>query len=557
MKEAGRFGLEKGFRGFEGPVRAEQRQEVLGEEALFERQRDDGIRVSFPKVGGSRFAGASLQVEEIVLQLEGAAEMKTRFLQFCRPSFPSCSQRARLQAEAEEDSGFSFADGEHALEACGGGQVRSPELKLIDRRQRESLHDAGRFAEKLRAERFRESKRTGEQKVAGQHGPGGRMSPVQRPYSASLVGFVHDVVMDEARRVDEFGSGGQGKGIAAEPFQFGEKTEQAGPHVLGVLTEQEGFEWAPKRGAARKQRTESLPDLSGFRRGDSEGAGWGMKRARHGGLPFSLRYLKLKRKEGFMESSLIIGASGGIGRALCRRVLLRRRGLILAGRGQERLESLRDELVSETPGAEIEVREVDARDEAQVIALFEGVKGLDVTELVSLPGSILLKPAHLTSVADFRETFEQNAVSAFMVLREAIRAFLLRGSEVSSEGGIPVRGSIVLLSSVAAGTGLANHEAISAAKGAVEGLVRSAAATYAARGIRVNAVAPGLVNTPLAARLTSNPASLKSSTEMHPMKRIGQPGDVASAIDWLLDSTRSGWVTGQILSVDGGLRNVR
>jgi NAD(P)-dependent dehydrogenase (short-subunit alcohol dehydrogenase family) len=117
-------------------------------------------------------------------------------------------------------------------------------------------------------------------------------------------------------------------------------------------------------------------------------------------------------------------------------------------------------------------------------------------------------------------------------------------------------GSIALVSTAAARTGLANHEAIAAAKGGVIGLTLSAAATYASRNIRVNCVAPGLTATPLAARITSNEAALKASQAMHALGRIGQPEEVASALAWLLDPENS-WVTGQILGVDGGLGSIR
>ena len=117
-------------------------------------------------------------------------------------------------------------------------------------------------------------------------------------------------------------------------------------------------------------------------------------------------------------------------------------------------------------------------------------------------------------------------------------------------------GSVVLVSSAAARVGLVNHEAIAAAKAGVIGLTLSAAATYAPRGIRVNCVAPGLVRTPMTARLTANEASLKASTAMHALGRVGDPADVAGAIDWLLGPD-SGWVTGQVLGIDGGLATVR
>jgi NAD(P)-dependent dehydrogenase (short-subunit alcohol dehydrogenase family) len=109
---------------------------------------------------------------------------------------------------------------------------------------------------------------------------------------------------------------------------------------------------------------------------------------------------------------------------------------------------------------------------------------------------------------------------------------------------------------VAARIGLANHEAIAAAKAGVIGLTLSAASTYAPRGVRVNCVAPGLVRTPMTARLTQNEGALKASTAMHALGRIGEPADVAAAIAWLI-GPESSWVTGQVLGIDGGLGSVR
>jgi NAD(P)-dependent dehydrogenase (short-subunit alcohol dehydrogenase family) len=113
-------------------------------------------------------------------------------------------------------------------------------------------------------------------------------------------------------------------------------------------------------------------------------------------------------------------------------------------------------------------------------------------------------------------------------------------------------GSVVLMSSAAARIGLANHEAIAAAKAGIIGLTLSAAATYAAQGIRVNAVAPGLIDTPMTKRITSNETSLSASVAMHPLGRIGTPDEVAATIEWLL-RPESSWITGQVIGVDGGL----
>ncbi len=118
------------------------------------------------------------------------------------------------------------------------------------------------------------------------------------------------------------------------------------------------------------------------------------------------------------------------------------------------------------------------------------------------------------------------------------------------------KGAIVLTSSTAAMIGLTNHEAISAAKAAVIGLMRSASASYSTKGVRINAVAPGLIKTPLTQAITSNEAALKTSTAFHPLGRIGEPQDVAAAILWLL-SDESSFITGDVIAVDGGLSSIK
>ncbi len=232
---------------------------------------------------------------------------------------------------------------------------------------------------------------------------------------------------------------------------------------------------------------------------------------------------------------LIVGGSGGIGAALARLLVADGVPVTIAAREQGRLSRVADEVGAET-------LRFDARDEGETSAALRECG--PIFGVVNCAGSILLKPAHLTKSDEFIETFRTNALTAFNVVRSA--APVLRRSG----------GSIVLLSSCAARAGLANHEAVAAAKAAVEGLTRSAAATYAPWGVRVNAVAPGLVRTPLTERITSNDAALAASTALHPIGRIGEPGDVARCIRFLLDPAND-WITGEIVAVDGGLGSLR
>ena len=117
-------------------------------------------------------------------------------------------------------------------------------------------------------------------------------------------------------------------------------------------------------------------------------------------------------------------------------------------------------------------------------------------------------------------------------------------------------GSVVLISSAAALEGFASHEAIAAAKAGVIGLALSAAASYASNNLRVNCVAPGLVETSLTKRLVSNDAARKVSEAMHALGRLGTADEVARAIVFFLNPDNS-WLTGQVLAVDGGLSCVR
>ena len=235
---------------------------------------------------------------------------------------------------------------------------------------------------------------------------------------------------------------------------------------------------------------------------------------------------------------LITGGSGGIGSALARRWHARGARLALVGRNQGTLHALADELGALAIAADVtDASQVDAA----VARTLEALGGLD--GVAHCVGSILLRPAHMTSDADWQHTLTLNLTSAFFLLRAVTKQY---------KGAV----ALAYVSTAAAHVGLPNHEAISAAKAGLEGLVRSAASTYAPRGVRVNAVAPGLVRTPLAARITGSEAALRTSTALHPIGRIGEPDDVARVLELLTDPANA-WLTGQVIGVDGGMSTLR
>jgi len=237
---------------------------------------------------------------------------------------------------------------------------------------------------------------------------------------------------------------------------------------------------------------------------------------------------------------VILGGSGGIGSATARRVAASGATVALAARNAERLQRVADELGGALTAT------IDATKLAEVEAFVRSVAEAHggVEGIVNCVGSILLKAAHQTTEDEWRDTIAANLDSAFATVRA--------GARVMGRSG----GSIVLMSSSAARVGLPSHEAIAAAKAGIIGLARSAAATYAGKGIRINAVAPGLVDTPMSAGITGNELMLKASTAMHPLGRIGNAEEIASVISWLLSEAAS-WVTGQVIGIDGGLSAVR
>ena len=160
--------------------------------------------------------------------------------------------------------------------------------------------------------------------------------------------------------------------------------------------------------------------------------------------------------------------------------------------------------------------------------------------LVYCPGSINLKPMGNLSIDDFRTDLEINFFGAVKTMQAYIPA--LKKSESSS---------VVMFSSVAAKLGMPFHCSIAAAKGAVEGFVKSLGAELAPK-VRVNAIAPTITNTDMASKLLRNEKMIDLMKDKHPLKKILNPEEVGNLATYLL-SDKSNGITGQILTIDCGI----
>ena len=228
------------------------------------------------------------------------------------------------------------------------------------------------------------------------------------------------------------------------------------------------------------------------------------------------------------KNILIIGGSSGIGLALAELLALKN-SVYVASRSNESLLNL-----------DVNYIPFDATtDQLDLSLLPEKLDGF-----VYCPGSINLRPFKGLKTEAFLSDFKINVIGAVSALKSVLN--LLNASS---------NAAVVFFSTVAVQTGMPFHSSVSASKGAIEGLTRSLAAEFAPK-IRVNAIAPSLVDTPLASKFLNNEMKLEKANERHPLGRVGNAKELAQATAFLLGD-ESSWMTGRILQLDGGIGNLK
>ena len=229
-----------------------------------------------------------------------------------------------------------------------------------------------------------------------------------------------------------------------------------------------------------------------------------------------------------MKNYLIVGASSGIGQALAQQLALE--GHQIYGTYQSN---------PTTSADNIQYFPLDVTADMDLSFLPDQLDGL-----VYCPGSINLLPFKRIKTAAFLADYELQVLGAIKVIQQVLP--ILKKS---------AQASLVLFSTVAVQSGFNFHTQVAVSKGAIEGLTKSLAAEFAPT-IRVNAIAPSLTDTPLAAKLLNTDQKKEANAQRHPLKRIGSATDIANTAAFLL-SEKASWITGQIIHVDGGMSAIK
>ena len=228
-----------------------------------------------------------------------------------------------------------------------------------------------------------------------------------------------------------------------------------------------------------------------------------------------------------MKNILLIGGSTGIGYELSQK-LKKDNNLFISTRDQGKFND-----------PNIKTHELDLDKEFETDWLPDQLDGF-----VYLPGTINLRPFKGLKPSVFLDDFNINVMGCVKILQKVLPK--IQAAE---------NPSIVMFSTVAVKIGMPFHSSVSSSKGAIEGLTRSLAAEFAPK-IRVNSIAPSILDTPLAEKFLNSETKLENSRNRHPLKEIGSPKDISEIVKFLLEDN-SKWMTGQIIPFDGGMSSVK
>ena len=236
------------------------------------------------------------------------------------------------------------------------------------------------------------------------------------------------------------------------------------------------------------------------------------------------------------KTALITGASGGIGAAIARALHAQGATVVLSGTRADALNALAADLTDRAHAVPADLRDPAAPD--ALVAASEAAAGpLDI--LVNNAGLTRDMLALRMKDEDWQAVLDVDLTAPFRLARAAMRGMLRRRA-----------GRIIGIASIVGATGNPGQANYAAAKAGLVGMTKALAQEVGARGITVNVVAPGFVETPMTDALTAEQKSRLA--ERIPLGRLGQPADVAAAVAYLA-SAEAGWVTGATLHVNGGM----
>ncbi len=229
-----------------------------------------------------------------------------------------------------------------------------------------------------------------------------------------------------------------------------------------------------------------------------------------------------------MKNYLVIGGSSGIGKEISE--LLSKENIVFStsrnelNESNENIRHIKYDVLEDVLDPELLPDQIDG--------------------FVYCPGTINLRPFRSLKLETFRSDLELNLIGAIKTLQ----IILTRLQQSPSS-------SIIFYSTVAVKTGMPFHSSVSSSKSALEGLTKSLAAEFAPK-IRVNCIAPSIVNTPLANKFLNTEDKIEKAAARHPLNKIGTAKEIAQLTQYLLDD-KSKWITGQIINIDGGISSVK